>query len=296
MRKYKILLTNHSLDKTTGSETYCYNLAFRFSQEHDVYIWTPNQGQMSEKIKQFATVLDKPEGKFDFIFYNHNNTQSDDFHAEAKIFTMQGIFPELEQPPLGMDAYVAISEEIANFHCQLQPHIIRNGIDTELYNMTKRQGKPKNVLFSSNYRSKLHKTIKYACWSLGLKFRRIGDKNLKYDVLPELEWADIVIGLGRTALEALSCNKKVIVADRRDYSDLGMDGLLTVENIKDVQQNNFSGRRYKKPICYLSIRDELKKALNDSSTWERQYILDNYDINSIIKQYISLAESIAASK
>ncbi len=296
MESRKILLTNHSLDKTTGSETYCYNLALRFSKHHEVYVWTPTQGKMSEKISEFATILDKPEGNFDYIFYNHNNTISENFHSKCKIFTMQGIFPELEQPPLGMDAYVAISDEIAQYHQKLKPYIIRNGIDTEYYRETPKAQKTKNVLFSSNYRSKFPRTLKFACASLGLKFRRIGDKNLKYDILPDLEWADIVIGLGRTTLEAMSCNKKIIVADKRDYSDVGMDGFLTPANVTEIQQNNFSGRRYKKPICFLTIREELKKAIKISESWERDYILQNFNIDKVVQNYITLAEQIVSSK
>ncbi len=296
MASRKILITNHSLNQTTGSETYCFNLAERFSKGNDVYIWTPNPGQMSEKMKTFATVLEEPGGEFDYIFYNHNNTQSADFKSDCKIFTIQGIFPKLEQPPAGMDAYVAISEEIAEFHKKLNPVVIRNGVDIDLFNCNSSAEKKKNVLFSSNYRSKFQNTLRMACWSLGLNYRRIGDKNQKLDVLPDLKWADIVVGLGRTALEAMSCGKKVIIADRRSYSDQGMDGFVSQIHVDEICKNNFSGRRYKKDITFSSIRNELKQAIKDTSHWEREYIAEYFNINNVIQKYIELAEGVLQTK
>lgn len=296
---YKILITNHALNRYRGSEVYCFFLAKELAKTHDVFVYTPEQGKVSERMKEFAVVLDKPEGEFDIILYNHNNTFSENFKAKCAINSIHGIFPPLEKPLPGMDAYVAISGEIRDKYKELNPVIIPNGINTEVFKPNgKKKRFVKKLLFLSNYKSDFSKLLRKVAYSLGMTFGRIGGKagEDKFDIVDDLNSADIVVGLGRSALEAMSCGKKVIVADKRNYADLGMDGFLTRENVKQSAYNNFSGRAFRKEITFASVRNEVKKALKDNSEWERDYVLKNHDIKKIAEKYISLAEEILEKK
>jgi len=293
MGKYKILITNHALEDFRGSETYCFTLCKELSLNHEVYVYTPKRGAVSRKINEFAEILEKPEGKFDIILFNHNNTVLDGFESNCKIYTIHGKYPILEKPPTGMDIYIGISEEISEFYKNLNTITICNGIDTEKFNPSNNNNnlKPKNILYSSNAKGKFSFKLFFASKLFGLNYRRIGLKSNKKDnVLNDLLWADIVVGLGRTALEGLSCNKKVIVADQRFYNLVGMDGLLTRENIYNSMRCNYSGRAFQKPISFKNIFLELKKAISDDSSWERDWILENHDIKKIALKYIYLAE------
>jgi hypothetical protein len=298
MRKYKILLTNHALHDFRGSETYCYTLCKELSKYHDMYIYSPQPGRVSALMADFAEILTIPEGTYDIILFNHNNTVHPDFQSKCKIFTIHGIYPELEKPPDGMDRYVGISNEIGEYYKNLPIDVIYNGIDTEKFNFqSTNKTKRNNVLFSSNSKNTFTHLLHLASLSLGLRYKRIGrGKKRQNDVTEFLQWSDIVVGLGRTALEGLSCNKKVIVADRRFYNEVGMDGLLTADNIEGSKNFNYSGRAYKKPITFFSLRKELKKAKSDKTIWERDWILKNHNISLIAGEYISLAEKIIDSK
>ncbi len=297
--KYKILITNHSLRKNGGSETYCYALCYELSKRHDVFIYTPNPGSISERMSGFATILDQPAGEFDIILFNHNNTVSDNLSGRCRIYTIHGIFPELEKPVSDMNAYVAVSNEVAAFYSDYSPHVIYNGIDLNIFSNSKgKSRRVRNVLLSSTYKSNFKYKLRLAAWSLGLRFRRIGrSKARKSDVMPDLKWADIVVGLGRTAIEAMAYGKKVIVADKRMYADYGMDGLLTQENVGISIRNNYSGRAFEKKITLLSIRKEIKKAMarKQQKDWAGEWIAKNHDIKNTANQYLEIAKDILSS-
>ncbi len=286
----KILLTNHALKRFGGSESYTFTLAKELSKYHEVSIYTPEPGPVAKFFSDFSEIVENPSCNYDFVIYFHNNTILPNLKSIPQIYTINGIFPKLEQPPAGMTKYVAISKEIADHFKDLSPSIILNGIDTTKYKPNeKKDNNKKNVLFSSHYKSNISRLIKYACLSLGLNFRRIGSADTKRtDVREDLHWADIVIGLGRTAMEALSSGKKVIVADKRSYANIGMDGLLTKDNVARSCNNNYSGRAFKKRINIFLIRKELKKAIEDNTCWERDWICENHDITKIAQKYIDL--------
>ena len=290
--KYNILITNHSLQQYRGSETYCFFLAREMAKRHNVSIYTPKPGKVSDKMSEFANILTGPAGEFDIIFHNHNNTLSDDFKAKCKIYTTHGKFHKLEVPAKGMDAYVAVSREVAGHYSEFNPYVIHNGIDTEYYHGPDSDRPVKNILYSSNSKSNFPLILRIAALSLGLKFRRIGRKINKFNIKDDLLWADIVFGLGRTAMEAMSCGKKVIIADKRPYTNFGMDGLLTPENAAISQNNNYTGRAMQKPITLLSIRKELKKAVSSTEHWERDWILKYHNIENTALEYIKLAEKV----
>lgn len=296
----KILITNHSLSDYTGSELYCYYLSKELSKNNTIYIFSRNYGKLSEEMSSFATLLSEPQGDFDAILYNHNNTFSDHFKSKCRIYTVHGIFPDLEKPVLGLDAYVAISHEIKEHYKNIDMEYIPNGIDTDIFKPSNKiiSEKPKkNLLFLSNYPSNLSRLLFFVTFTLGIGYRHVGGgNNSKFNIVDDINWADVVVGVGRTALDAMSCNKKIILADKRGYANFGMDGYLTKEKLETSSFYNFSGRGFKKSINFFSIRKEIKKALNDTEFWERDYIIENHNIVKIAKSYISLINNTRNKK
>jgi len=295
-RRYKILLTNRRLDHTGGTESFCRSLSKALSRGHDVYVYSPGHGAISDQISKHAEIVREPAGDFDMILYTHNTTVSPDFIAKCKIYTIHGIYSDLEKPPGSMDAYVAISTEIAGRYEHLKPRLIRSGIDTDEFFPVDRRSLIRTLLYSSNYENDLSSSLKRAAWSLGMRYRRLGGMEAKLDVVDDLQAADVVVGVGRTALEAMSCGKKVVVADRRSYADYGMDGFLNEANVEKVSASNYSGRAFKKPMTFMSLRREIRRAATDSSDWERNWILEHHDIERTAREYIALAEEVIESK
>ena len=284
------------MDHTGGTESFCRSLSKALSRGHDVYVYSPSHGAISDQISKHAEIVREPRGDFDIIFFTHNTTVSAGFAAKCKIYTIHGIYSDLEKPPGSMDAYVAISPEIVDRYEHLKPRLIRSGIDTEEFLPAAGRSSIKTLLYSSNYENDLSSSLKRAAWSLGMRYRRLGGLKAKIDVVGDLQSADVVVGVGRTTLEAMSCGKKVVVADRRSYADYGMDGFLTEANAERISASNYSGRAFKKPMTFLSLRREIRKAATDSSDWEREWILEHHNIQRAAGEYIALAEEMIELK
>ncbi len=296
VNRYKILLTNHALKSLRGTEVYTYFLSKELAKNHDVYVYSPANGKVANRIAEHAKILKEPNGEFDIILFNHNITVLNSLKSNCKIYTVHGKFIGLEVPPKGLDKYVAVSNEIAEHYEKFNMDVIPNGIDLDLYQPSKKGLKRRKLLYTSNYYNKFSRTLRLVALSLGMKYQRLGRKRAKFDIVSDLKSADIVVGLGRSVIEAMACGKKIIVADIRKYANLGMDGLLDQSNVSESLKCNYSGRALKKPISFFSVRKEVKKAIADQSEWEREWATENHNLKIVAEKYIALAEKIMSKK
>lgn len=266
-----ILLMNYMLGGTTGSET-----------------WT---AAMQKELESFGhSVTASIDANllpdiFDGAIINHNICLRSTKHLTCKkIFTSHGVIPDLEQPVWGADVYVAVSEEVQrNLKDKgFDSIVIRNGIDLDVYRPTKPVNSTlKKVLFSSNYTGGKEKIIRQACDLLGVSFTRIGGKNKVTNVPEVLNEHDFVIGLGRTALEAMACNRNVIIYD---YN--GGDGFVTPDNIYTYCEANCSGRTNHIYYTPESLAQEMQKYNPDLNL--RSYIEEHNNLKKIVQQYLSM--------
>ena len=273
----KILLANYSLEWLGGTQTWVKTMAQELKRlGHEVHVFSGDG--------KYTLLKDYPrlDDDYDLALINHNVCLSalEGVNIKKRIFTSHGIIPEIEKPAPGADIYVAVSEEVQDRMKTLgfDSVVIRNPIDTKTFNAPKPSKHLEKVLFLSNYQGQAIETIREA--SKGLKLRVIGKGN-KGDALENIKWADLVIGLGRTALEALSCNRNVIVYD---YN--GSDGYVTHETILEYRKNNCSGRRYGKILRPIDLEKLYEKY--DPNNSLRDYVIQNNDVKIIAKKYLSL--------
>ena len=99
--------------------------------------------------------------------------------------------------------------------------------------------------------------------------------------------SDIIIGTGRTVLEAISNKKLCIVVGIR-----GFGGMITPDNFKKFQKYNFSGRvggKYKEKFSELQVLNELKKCIKSKNITKiidgnYKLVIKYHDIKIIGKQ------------
>jgi hypothetical protein len=220
------------------------------------------------------------DDNYDLALINHNVCLSalEGISIKKRIFTSHGIIPELERPIKGADVYVAVSEEVADHHKGFGFVVIRNPIDTETFTASTISEKLQNVLFMSNYQGDALTCVTEA--SRGLNLRVIGKDN-KGDALENMRWADLVIALGRTALEAMSMGRNVIVYD---YN--GADGFVNTETIEELRKNNCSGRRYGLKLSPNDLKRLFSKY--DPNLNMRNYVLNNNNVATITQEYLHL--------
>jgi len=254
----KIVLTNHALDYYGGSETFTYALACELQRlGHDIICFSPRVGTLAEHLSRQGIRVTSdlrlaPDG-VDVIHAHHRYESLLTFArypCTPMVLVCHGILPWQEQPlrsRLNIHRYVAVSEEVREHlvhHHRIpdgQVVIIRNGIDLDRFaSRSLIAPQPRRALVVSNYMlDAMRAQIRRVCGRLGITVNEVGRHRPIWHVEDDINQADIVFALGRSALEAMACKRAVIVYD---YN--GGDGLVTPQRFSLLRQRNFSGRTH----------------------------------------------------
>lgn len=270
----KILLSNASLLYKGGTELYTLSLANLLAEKgHEVVVYSPILGEVADMMKKIGGVVVTDdlcklmEYKFDVLHIQHNINVwllRSIFPKTPSLMMVHGILPDFEQPPktnFGITKYIVVSngvrEHLIKNHGikNSRIEIIHNWVDTSrFYPQNPINTKPKRLLVLSNHLKPDHKKIyEEVCRESGIKFMHIGlPNNSVTNVEKYINKVDIVVTVGRGAIESMACGRNVIVSDIN-----GIDGLVTPENYKKLLKNNFSGHRYKRTLTKEIFKQEL---------------------------------------
>jgi hypothetical protein len=259
----KILLTNNHLARFGGTEVWVLTMARELvRQGHDVGIYTHHKGVITDLLAPICTIDDNPKD-YELALINHNTCINVD--AKKKIYTCHSLFEKVEQPPIGADIYVAVSENIQDKFAIKT--IIKNPVDTILFSPKNSIGEfPENILaVTATPLPVPHKTAQR-------------DK----ETMPKLmQDADLVVTIGRGVLEAMSCARNVIVYDKRPNMRFTADGYLELKNLR----GNVGGRYHLKKMDWSK---ELSKYRQEDGERNREYIIKHHDVKNIVEQYLNL--------
>lgn len=165
--------------------------------------------------------------------------------------------------------------------------IVRNGIDLDRFQARAPvAAHPRRALILSNYMpGEQRAQIRRVCHGLGITVREVGARDALWAVEDELNWADLVFGLGRSALEAMACRRLVVVYD---YN--GGDGLVTLERFELLRRRNFSGRTHARHFTEAELTTEI--AAYDPAIAEGVYafIARDHDVRVMVSQLVGLYE------
>lgn len=129
------------------------------------------------------------------------------------------------------------------------------------------------------------------------------EKNYEYihllgkrtDIAQIMSYSNFAIVVSRTALEAMACEKPVIIAGGEGYM-----GLLTKDNIKEAVNNNFTGRTTKDKITVDNLVSEIEKLMgkeNENKTAKlgdlgRSVVEEYFSIDSMTKETIKIYQRL----
>jgi 2-polyprenyl-3-methyl-5-hydroxy-6-metoxy-1,4-benzoquinol methylase/tetratricopeptide (TPR) repeat protein/glycosyltransferase involved in cell wall biosynthesis len=273
----KILLTNHHLLDYAGSEIFTLTLAkYLKKADHEVVVYSKfisNQLNIRFAALGVITVRNLShlrDNVFDVAHVHHNISALEVRHRFPQlpiVFVSHGVLPFLEQPlalDIGIARYLAVSEEVRQ-HLVLkgvEPQrisVFRNIIDPELFYPRSAISKSltRALVLSNRIPPECEAIVKQACQQMGVQCRFIGQRFgvVSQEVLPQaINDADIVFSLGRGVMEALMCARIPIVYD---YN--GGDGMVTPENLHELLECNFSGRKHKRQFSVDQLVEELGK-------------------------------------
>lgn len=284
-----LVATNH-LDSLGGTETYTYALIEELVKRENIKVeyFTFKKGEVSNRIENDLNVSFLSKKKYDLILANHNKVIDELYFKGITVQTCHGIYPDLEQPSYNADFYVAVSLEVQNHLKGLgfDSKIILNGINNERFKPVKRVNDRMTNVLSLCQSELANDILKCCCEELELNFKSLNKfRNPIWNVENLINDADIVIGLGRSVYEAMSCGRPIIVFDDRPYFDSMGDGYVK-EFLEYSILNNCSGRYLKKRFDKELLKKELLKYKSGDSIFFRDYAIANLNIKIVVDNYL----------
>lgn len=291
----KILVANHWLKKKAGSETFTYTLCEELrKQGHEVDLFTHVTGEISRRICnnfKIKLVSAYNDDHYDLILANHKTTVEVLSSKGFTVQTVHGIYPKLEKPNLKANMFVAISKEIKEWleTRDLYSELIWNGIDCKRFRiLSKINQQPKKVL-SLSTSEPFNQQLRTEFLKRGITLIALNKfKNPVWDVENYMNNVDMVISLGRGAYEALACGRPVLVLDNRQYMEVKGDGIVTPENILDLIECNFSGRKLNRNNVPEMIDEALELYDYRNSDFYRNFAFNNLNIEKQVQKYLNL--------
>ena len=293
----RIVISSYTLD-LSGVPTYTLTLYKELEKRgHQVQVFSPKSGYLAKEID----VCTIPDDLYypDIVIGQHRecvHILRAMYSNVPMIFSAHGVEPEGEQPPdIEVEAYTAINEEtyghlVVKGVPSRKISIVRDFVDTERFcSTTPPNDVLKNVLFISNRKKwKTYAIIEKTCKNLNLNFVAVGSPyGRSYSLEEDINAADIVIGSGRSILEAMSCGRPVINFDK----SVG-DGYIINDIYLDSRAHNFCGTLCKHKFNVDNLTKEILKYNPKDGVINREIILQEHNVVRGVDQILSIIGSV----
>jgi hypothetical protein len=268
----KVLFATHSLARAGGSETYLLTAALALQRlGHEIGVFTLEPGEMSglagRSGLRVAASEEQLDGGYDAIVVQDGVTSytlAERFPSVRQLFVAHTADYALQYPPQlsgAVGAIVALNDRVGRrleglAHC---PQLIRlrQPIDTRRFvPVSPLPSRPASLTVLSNYlQGERLEIVKRAARDLGMSFAVVGGAEGGEPTLsPEehLSRSDVVLGCGRSVLEAMACGRAVYV-----FGHLGVDGWVTPETYTALEEDGFAGLGSKRVADTEELRTDL---------------------------------------
>ncbi|SKB95947.1 Glycosyltransferase involved in cell wall bisynthesis [Soonwooa buanensis] len=292
-RNLIVLVATYNLSRIGGTESWCYTIAKELKiRGYDVEYFTISRGITSKKLEEIGINF-MSKKKYDLILANHTNVIDRLLNKGVIIQTMHGIFSSLEFPNKYADLFVSISREIQDFNKTKgrDSVFIPNGIDLQRFHNNRPLNEKLTRILSLSHSERANEKLKTACDMLNIELLTINKfKTPIWDIENYINKVDLVIGLGRSAYDAMACGRPIIVYDERDYMNSNADGYINFENIDLSFRFNCSGRGLKKKFTVDDLVEEFLLYNTKTGKDMRSFAENNLDIKKIVDSYLDLYE------
>ncbi|MDX6690011.1 MAG: hypothetical protein QOG15_1468 [Solirubrobacteraceae bacterium] len=151
--------------------------------------------------------------------------------------------------------------------------------------------RPQRALLLGNYHggagSRAH-ILKDAWSPAGLQWEHVGYPRATLAVAEAVSTVDIVVGYGRSILEAMCCQRPAYVFDLG-----GGDGWVTPESYERIEANGFSGLAPNPPPDVAALRADLAGYDPDLGRLGRDLIRTHHDARQHAAQLVALLERVS---
>lgn len=276
----RILLTNLQLWPIRGSESWCYAVGSELIRRgHKVYIYSP---QPREGIPYFrnAGIEYVTSGEFDLVLENHR-VITPNFRFRKLVHICHGRIRE--ESPMSGFVNVAVNEITRKFwNLDI---VIQNGIDTDRMKPTRESSKEIRNVLSLCSSKEADAVLKEICAERHWSFWPTSGQEIP-QVENLINWADIVFGVGRSCLDAMSCARPVISFDSRPYIHPchGL-GYLTPE-ILDADLTNLTGPQNTWTV--ETLMKEIDRYDPADGIVNREWVIRNRNIKDVVDKLTAI--------
>jgi len=253
----EIILGTLEFGAIGGAATYLTTVAGQLQQlGHEVTIYTEEAGDLAREVEQRGIRVAVGEGALPDdceALYTQDGPSAyllaDRFPERAQAFCMHAGPSEFTrwlppQLPGVVGAVVVLHQRMAQQAAALAEckEIVRLRQPVELTRFAPRAAiaeSPRRVLLLGNYLTGERRAVVLrACEQAELDVTEVGRYGERSSLTPEQEinLVDIVIGEGRTIVEAMACGRAAFV-----YGQMGGDGWVTPETYPELEAINFAG-------------------------------------------------------
>jgi hypothetical protein len=303
-RSVKLLLATNHLG-LGGSESYLLTVAEQLDRlGHEAVLYSPEPGRGAEVARERGIALIDEAGF------------GEDFHAALvqdggvsfeladrcpgvpQLFVAHSEMFDLQAPPQldGMvGLVVALNDRIAarmqSYATGVEVVRLRQPIDTERF--TPRGALPEtprsSLLLSNTPHADRLSMLEAACAEAGLELKRMGGlAGSTTDPRPALMGSEIVIGYGRSVLEAMACGRAAYVYDWN-----GGDGWMTPESYAAIEADGIGGRTGRTIVDATRLAEDLRGYDASMGPVNHDLVMAHHRANVHAQQLVGLFERLA---
>ncbi len=298
-----VLATNHL--GLGGSESYLLTVAEQLDRlGHEVVIYTPEPGRGAGVARERGLVVIEEsdlDGNLDAALVQDPGVSyqvADRCPGVPQLFVAHSEMFDLQAPPQ-LDGVVGIivalndrvARRIRSYATRAELVRLRQPIDTERF--TSPGALPETarraLLLSSTPNADRLAMLEVACAEAGLELTRVGGRSgHTTDPRPALAAAEIVIGYGRSILEAMACGRAAYVYDWN-----GGDGWMTPESYPEIEADGISGRSGRLIVDMGRLVEDLCRYEAPMGPVNHDLVMAHHRANVHAQELVELFERLA---
>ncbi len=310
MPPLRLILATHRLVTPGGSETYLITLAEQLERlGHEVWVHAVDHGDVAQAARErgvrIAPSTAALPGDPDAIVVQDAIVAyglSDRHPATPQVFVTHSADYDLQRPPAidGVTAAVVVMNDrvASRIGALAKDHeIVRLTQPIDIRRFAPKvpiRREPREMLVLSNHLAgERCEPVRRACTEGGMACRLIG-RHGQETLRPEaaLASADVVVGCGRSALEAMACGRAVYV-----YGHVGGDGWVTRESYPRLEADGFAGMALEEPVdAERVVHDLVHGYAREMGTLNRDLAVRHHSAAQHAVELVRLLKSVAGRR
>lgn len=304
----RLVLSTFSLASLGGSETYLLTLANGLERlGHEVTVYASELGEMAIRARAGGTCVVGNEDALpaapDALIVQDAVSSlelADRYPRVSQLFISHADAIDLQAPPQlpGLvSAVVVFNDRVQRrMRALAQPTEIvrmRQPVDVDWFAPSSSiHNTPQQLLVLSNYmRGQRREILEGVCAELRLRCHITGaHATPAADPRPGILAADIVVGYGRSILEAMACGRAAYVYDHK-----GGDGWVTPGSYPLLEADGFGGRATPQPLDAERLRSELTEYRPEMGIANRDLVVGMHSAHTHANDVVAVLRRLPRS-